>query len=291
MTALPTLGGNNGQAVAINGRGEVAGFAENSTLVSDCSGLHVLEEGKPVVWKRGKVRELPTFASDTFGFAVAINHRGRAAGFTFSCADSHPVLWQSGTATNLGSLGGSMGDATAINGEGQVVGVSNLPGDATSHAFLWQNGVIADLGTLPGFFSSGASGINIKSQIVGQSCNADFSVCIGFFWQDDLLMDLNNLIPAGSPLFLFEPTSINARGEIVGAALDTNTFKVRPFLATPCGENHGDSECEDEGEGTAIAGGETSQRPNVVLPENVRRMLRQRLGSRYHIGGLGTPKN
>jgi uncharacterized membrane protein len=94
---------------------------------------------------------------------------------------------------------------------------------ATSHSFLWQNGVIADLGILPGFFSSGASGINIKSQIVGQSCNADFSVCIAVFWQDDLLMDLNNLIPAGSPLFLFEPTSINARGEIVGAALDTNT--------------------------------------------------------------------
>jgi probable HAF family extracellular repeat protein len=107
MTALPTLGGNNGQAVAINGRGEVSGFAENSTLVRDCSGLHLLEEGKPVVCKRGKVQELPTLASDTFGFAVAINDTGRAAGFTFTCADSHPVLWQRGTATNLGSLGGS----------------------------------------------------------------------------------------------------------------------------------------------------------------------------------------
>jgi probable HAF family extracellular repeat protein len=291
MTALPTLGGNNGQAAAINGRGEVAGFAENSTLVADCSGLHVLEEGKPVVWKRGKVQELPTLASNTFGFAVAINNRGQAAGFTFSCTDSHPVLWQSGTATNLGSLGGSMGDANAINGRGQVVGVSNLPADATFHAFLWQNGVIADLGVLPGFFSSGAAGINIKSQIVGQSCNVDFSACNGFFWQNDLMMELNNLIPPGSPLSLFEPTSINARGEIVGAALDTNTFEVRAFLATPCGEDHGDSECEDEGEGTAVARGETSQRPNVVLPENVRKMLRQRLGSRYHIPGLGAPRD
>jgi probable HAF family extracellular repeat protein len=289
MTALPTLGGNNGQAVAINERGEVAGFAENSTLVADCSGLHVLEEGKPVVWKRGKVQELPTFASDTFGFAVAINNRGRAAGFTFTCADSHPVLWQSGTATNLGSLGGSMGDATAINDQGQVVGVSNLTADATFHAFLWQNGVIADLGTLPGFFSSGAAGINIKSQIVGQSCNVD--ACNGFFWQNDLMMELNNLIPAGSPLSLFEPTSINARGEIVGAALDTNTFEVRGFLATPCGEDHGDSECEDEGEGIDVRQGETSQRPNVVLPENFRKVLQLRPGSRYHIPGLGTPKN
>jgi hypothetical protein len=58
------------------------------------------------------------------------------------------------------------------------------------------------------------------------------------------------------------------------------------LLLIPCDENQGDSECEDEGEGTADAGGETSQRPNVVLPENVRKMLRQRLGSRYHIPGI-----
>jgi uncharacterized membrane protein len=153
--------------------------------------------------------------------------------------------------------------------------------------------VIADLGVLPGFFASGAAGINIKSQIVGQSCNADFSSCIAFFWQNDLMMDLNNLVPAGSPFVLFEPTSINARGEIVGAGLDTNTFEVRAFLATPCGEDHGDSECEDEGEGegTALSGGETSQRPNVVLPENVRKMLRQPLGSPYHIPALGAPRD
>jgi probable HAF family extracellular repeat protein len=291
MTPLPTLGGNNGQAVAINGRGEVSGFAENSTLVTDCSGLHVLQEGKPVVWKRGEVQELPTLASDTFGFAVAINNRGEAAGFTFTCADSHPVLWQRGAATNLGSLGGNMGDAGAINDRGQVVGVSNLPADATSHAFLWQNGVIRDLGVLPGLFSSGAAGINIKSQIVGQSCNA--SGCNGFFWQNDLMMDLNNLIPAGSPLVLFEPTSINARGEIVGAALDTNSFEVRAFLATPCDREASDENaCEDSAESAmaakraalgiqspaTVAPEKISESPQVVLPENVRKLLQQRRG-------------
>ncbi len=31
MSPLPTLGGNNGEAGEINGRGEVAGNAENST--------------------------------------------------------------------------------------------------------------------------------------------------------------------------------------------------------------------------------------------------------------------
>src|SRR5258708_3030986 len=37
MRALPTLGGNNGQATAINNRGQITGFAENGTVDSSCS--------------------------------------------------------------------------------------------------------------------------------------------------------------------------------------------------------------------------------------------------------------
>ncbi|MDQ2843975.1 MAG: hypothetical protein M3Y72_23645 [Acidobacteriota bacterium] len=36
MSALPTLGGNNGQASAINNSGQVAGFAENGIVDSTC---------------------------------------------------------------------------------------------------------------------------------------------------------------------------------------------------------------------------------------------------------------
>ena len=36
MSALPTVGGNNGQASAINDRGEVAGYAETSVVDSGC---------------------------------------------------------------------------------------------------------------------------------------------------------------------------------------------------------------------------------------------------------------
>src|SRR5215831_11663078 len=36
MSALPTLGGNNGQASAINNRGQIAGFAENGIVDSTC---------------------------------------------------------------------------------------------------------------------------------------------------------------------------------------------------------------------------------------------------------------
>jgi hypothetical protein len=36
MSALPTLGGNNGQASAINGRGQIVGFAEDGTVDPTC---------------------------------------------------------------------------------------------------------------------------------------------------------------------------------------------------------------------------------------------------------------
>ncbi len=51
MIQLPTLGGNNGVATAISDRGEVAGFAENSTLDPDCPSPYVLHF-EPVVWEK-----------------------------------------------------------------------------------------------------------------------------------------------------------------------------------------------------------------------------------------------
>src|SRR5262249_33227219 len=149
---------------------------------------------------------------------------------------------------------GTSSIANAINNKDQAVGQSNLPGDTTFHAFLWQNGVMTDLGTLPGHSSSAAFGINSKGQIVGQSCS-DVE-CRAFLWQDGVMTDLNDLIPADSSLFLFEPVSINSRGQIAGAAMDMNTFETRAFLATP----------SQQGTGTTSAASQAkSSRKQVAL--------------------------
>jgi len=164
-----------------------------------------------------------------------------------------------------------------------VVGLSDLPGDTTFHAFLWQNGVMRDLGTLPGDVASLADAINSKGQVVGRSVDMDGNNR-AFLWQNGVMTDLNTLIPADSPLFLIQANDNNSRGQIVGFALQISTGEVHAFLATP---TNGFAASENA---TPAARGETSKSPKVVLPENVRKMLRQRLGSRFHIPGLGAPK-
>jgi probable HAF family extracellular repeat protein len=259
ITELPTLGGNNGAANQVNNRGQVAGTAENSVLLPPClQGLAL-----PVIWENSGIVQLPLFPGDQAGVALAINDKGRAVGFTATCTGGHALIWEDGTATNLGSLGGTFASAAAINNQDQVVGSSNLAGDTTFHAFLWQDGVMTDLGTLPDHSLSAAFGINSKGQIVGQSCSDGEVDCRAFLWQDGVMTDLNDLIPADSPLFLFEPVSINSRGQIAGAALDTITLETRAFLATPTSDGAG---------GAAVTKTPTS-RSTASLPENIPKQL------------------
>lgn len=68
---------------------------------------------------------------------------------------------------DLGTLGGSMSQANAINEMGQVVGSSTISNGET-RAFLYENGSMLNLGTLGGSLS-GATDINELGQITGSS--------------------------------------------------------------------------------------------------------------------------
>jgi len=278
-TPLPTLGGNNGFATGVNSRGEVVGQAENSTPDRTCEAPQVLQF-KPVVWEKGRVQELPTLIGDSAGAAFTINDRGQIAGASGSCTTAfHAVLWQDGTVINLGSLGGTVNLLGDINNQGQVTGFSNPPGDATIHAFLWQNGVMTDLGTLPGDVGSSGDGINSKGQVVGGSFDVDGNTR-AIIWENGVMTDLNTLIPVDSPLFLIEATgTINSRGQIAGIALQTSTGELHGFLLTPSNNEFASSSA------TLAARGATS--PKVVLPANVRKMLRESRGKPYLRGGFG----
>jgi probable HAF family extracellular repeat protein len=287
MTALPTLGGNNGGAFGVNNRGQLVGSTENTTKDPTCTPPQVLDF-EAVVWElkqgRVKIKELPPLPGDTVGLAEGINDKGQAVGVSGVCSDysRHAVLWQNGSVTDLGSLGGkAVQDAKAINSRGQVVGSSDLPGDTTGHAFLWtEEDGMQDLGTLSGDSASTSYGINDKGQVVGTSCiDATFNICRAFLWQDGVMTDLNTLVKPGStPLYLFFGNDINSQGEIAAYAFDQSNGEFRAAVAIPCDEEHaGDEGCNDVAQGTNAIRGETSERPKVAVPENVREQLRKRM--------------
>jgi probable HAF family extracellular repeat protein len=287
LTQLPTLGGHNGFTYQVNNRGQAAGVSENTTPDSTCVPQDCVEQicpfqvlqTKPVLWKEQHIEELPTFPGDPDGIGLVINNNGQVAGTSGKCIGSadealHAVIWHHGTVTDLGNLGGTTNNHPQyINDSGQVVGFSNLPGDSTNHAFLWHEGRMTDIGTLPGDFSSAAEAINDEGEIGGSSCDINFN-CRAFFWRDGEMTDVNTLVPADSTLFLVDVLSINSRGEIVGDAVDLSTGENHAYLAIPIDRDVGGEVV------AAAAANETAQSQKVALPENVRKMLRQRLGRR-----------
>ena len=275
MTPLATLGGRNGVANTINNRGQAAGAAENTTVDPACPAPQKMQS-KPVVWQNGRVQELPTADGDPDGVALAINDNGQIAGASGTCASFNPqtyinvqplhaLLWQNGKPTDLGSLGGTGHGfgifALGLNNQGQVVGTSDLPGDAAFHAFLWsQSKGMQDLGTLAGDVSSSAIGINDAGVVVGTSLDASSNLR-AMVWQNGTMTDLNTLIPADATLSLMLACSINAHGQIIGLAMQKGTTDLHGYLLTP---SNGDN-----------CGASTSAASQDAVPDEVQKLVRQ----------------
>jgi probable HAF family extracellular repeat protein len=177
---------------------------------------------------------------------------------------AHAVLWQNGTVTDLGNLGGNVFNTpAAINNNGQVTGWSDLPGDAVFHAFVWNgSGAIRDIGALPGDTYTLAYAINNQGQVVGQSLDANFN-SRAFIYQNGQMTDLNTLAPPGSPFLIFA-NDINDSGQIVGAAFDSTSNRVVGFRAYPLYES-----------GTSATAAKRTA-AKVALPQRVRMYLKQR---------------
>jgi probable HAF family extracellular repeat protein len=252
MTPLPTLGGNNGYAAGANERGQIVGWAENTTHDPTCVAPYHVLQFEAVIWQpdaKRTPRQLRPFGNDPDSAATAINDNGETVGISGICDQQvgrfsarHALLWRHGVPKNLGSLGGiAWNTPTAINESGAVVGFSDLRGDRSGkpkfHAFYWtQAGGMVDIGTLPGDRYSEALGINDNGDVVGVSYAPNFASSRAFIWRSGRrITDLNRSIEKGTTALAYA-NDINDDGWITGGACVTGSggcSSSPAFIAMP----------------------------------------------------------
>ncbi len=158
FNTLGRWGGTSSQGVAVNKQGEVVGSAQNAQ-----------QTWVGMVYSGGQSETLP------IEIAYGLNNRGQIVGSSNVPPPAPHVmesiaaqLYQNGTVTNLGSLGGHISAAFGINDRGEIVGYSDTGPDTTSplHAFFYRDGKLTDLGTLGGQ-NSDATAINSHGVITG----------------------------------------------------------------------------------------------------------------------------
>jgi probable HAF family extracellular repeat protein len=195
ITDLGTLGGRSSEALGINARGQIVGWADTSA--KDEYGIL---RHHAFLWANGHMRDLGTLGGPQ-SEAVAINGSGQVVGWADTDAKGgvyHAFLWENGHMRDLGTFGGPQSEAVAINASGQVVGFTDTgrtyqaSGSGTrvyeKHAFLWEKGRMRDLGTLGGR-ESAATAINGKGLVVGWAETKE-KVRHGFLWRNGILRDL-----------------------------------------------------------------------------------------------------
>src|SRR5205823_6238298 len=90
---------------------------------------------------------------------------------------------------DLGTLGGPLSWAYAINTSGQVAGLSNTGSFPSTAAFLYSNGIMSNLGSLGGY-ASYAYAINAPGDVVGASYIAGDTFRHGFIYRNGAMVDL-----------------------------------------------------------------------------------------------------
>ena len=237
MQDLSTLpGGTSGSAMSVNSAGQIVGYGTTGVASATHAVLWQLNCGTLAATDLGTLAG----ATGRLSQANAINNgwSPQVVGFSILSdnASYHAFVWQAGTMTDLGSLGGASSVANAINDGGLIVGGS-LNGSGKRHAFTIQAGSgnpMQDIGTLvgaKGLFSE-AYAVNSSGTIVGASVhNTTTTDTHAFIYENGVMKDLNSMIPAKSGWVLTSATGIDDAGEIAGTGIyngATMAFRLEP---------------------------------------------------------------
>jgi probable HAF family extracellular repeat protein len=233
-------GAGSSCALAVNNAGAVAGRSSTGELVVwDGSAVirlgvqgdvgAIADNGIVVgSYRDGAARRAFSFANgrlttlDASGnsHAARINVRQQIVGN----ANGRAVLYESGAARDLGTLGGNGSSAWGLNDVGLIVGMAaNANGQLRPFLF---DGAMKDLVNAPGYATAVA--INNAGQVVGTAEGS-----FGFMLDGDEVIRLDTLAPVVEKgLRRLEPAGINDRGWIVGTARNA-AGDMRAFLLIP----------------------------------------------------------
>ena len=217
---LGTLGGHESLAGYINDRGQIVGVAANRKR-DPFSLFGWGTQTRAFLWQKGVMQDLGTLGGPDANAALVNNH-GQVAGASYTNSTPnldtgmptlHPFLWTHGTMADLGTLGGTVGFATALNNQGQVAGLSSTSGNQGAHPFLWSRGKLTDLGTLGGTFGI-ATWMNNAGAVAGVATTRSDRAFHAFFWRKGKMTDLGTIHGDVCSVAHF----MNSRGQVVGTS-------------------------------------------------------------------------
>jgi probable HAF family extracellular repeat protein len=266
LTDLDTLGGPNSSVTwnVKNTAGIIVGISQTLTpepLGENWSSAAFYSTPNNVgyinlgfVWEGGQMRGLPNFPGGNNGFATGANNLRQVVGWAENgvhdpacCCTQvlqfRPAVWSLGPPDQIHDLplfpGDTSGAATAINDNGQIVGISGICDQAVGrhtakHAVLWENGGVTDIGNLGAEWWNTPTAINQHGDVVGFAGDTAFvegNVLHAFIWTKDngikALKPLRGRVPQHVDS---EAYGINEARQVVGVSCDAEQNDCRAVI-------------------------------------------------------------